>query len=400
MKLRLTGEGLAAAVALVALAVTAVLTQRAAQSQFDSYASTDYTSGGVRAWASLLEREGLRTRRFVLRPIELDRSIDTLVTIAPLPFASASGGRTDADIADLAAWVQRGGRLVYVGRYPGAGRIETARLQLPQWLPDVGRRGALHGPLVTAVGRVSDTGDNRMLALGTAMHSELADDDGDLVVRYALGRGDVIAVSDPQPFTNARVAHAGNARLAYLIARPAHPGGVVAFDDGVHGALLDRPWYRALSAPVLLALAIAALAAVLGLIGGMVRGGAPVTLRRKREPTSAEFVAALAALYERTHARAAARTTLATDAFALAARSVGASDRIAVAELVDRTARRRGGTAVAALAANLQTPLRTDADLLASARLAYNVRKEVLHGGNGDGGRAAFGGRTRTRRRR
>ncbi|GAC1420717.1 MAG: hypothetical protein NVSMB5_13330 [Candidatus Velthaea sp.] len=396
----MSGETIAAIIAIGVLAATAVLTQRADRERIDSYASTDYASGGVHAWVRMLEREGLRTQRFVRRPVELDSSIDTLISIAPLPFASARGERTNADVADLAAWVQRGGRLVYIGRYPGAARIESERLHLPQWLPDVGRRGTLQGPVLDAIGTLRDTGENRMLALDPAMQSLLADGNGDLAVQYALGRGQVIAVNDPVPFTNGALAYAGNARLAYLIARPKTRGGIVAFDDSIHGALLDRAWYRALSAPVLLALTIAAAAIVLGLAGGMLRGGPPVTLRRKREPTSAEFVVALAALYDRTRSREDARAALARDAFAVAARSVGASDRIAVAELVARTAQGRSGAAVAALAANMQQPLRTDADLLASAQLAHNVRKEVLHGGIGDGGRAAFRGGTRTRRRR
>ena len=397
MKLRLSAQMLGAIVSLALLAAIALIANRDAASTVDSYASTDYASGGVRAWAVLLEREGLATTRFVRRSIELEASIDTLISIAPLPFARGSLPRTAAEYRDLAAWVKRGGRLVYVGRTNDP--AEVAELQLPTWLPDVGARGDLRGPLEPTVVTLQRAGDNRMLALGH-QRSEIGDGNGAIVVQYPLGRGEVVAVSDPYAFTNGQLAHAGNARLAYVIARPTHGGGSVAFDDGVHGALRDRPWYRALSAPEILGLSIAALAIVLGVIGGALRGGPAVSLRVKREPTSAEFLDALAALYERTHAREAVREILSRDALAASARSVGASDRISIAELRAKMRDRRGAAALDALVANDARALHSDHDVLTSAQLAYDLRKEVTHGGHGDGSSAAFRGGSGARRRR
>jgi hypothetical protein len=367
-------QTLAAAGVLGLLALVAVITSHSENPTYDSYASTDYDRGGYRAWAALLEREGIATTRFVLRPIELDDRIDTLVSAQPVPQLSDPAARTAADVAALAAWVRHGGRLVYAGRNAALKAAETNALALPFWLPDVGARGRLAGPDAELVRGVEALGADRMLLVEHAGTPALFDGNGDVVVRYPLGRGEIVAVSDAVPFANAHLAGADNARLAYLLARPRRPGGLVAFDDGIHGALIDRPWYRALPIPLRVSFAIGGVALLLGLIGSALGGGAALPLEPPREPSSAEFVDALAALHERIGARREARDVLAHAALAAA-----------------------GPRAVAAL---LAAPVATDADLLAGARRAAALRKDIGHDGNGDGRRAAFAGRTRTRRRR
>lgn len=367
-------QTLAAAGVLALLALVAVVTSRGETPSYDSYASTAYDAGGYRAWSALLEREGITTTRFVLRPIELDDRIDTLVSAQPVPQLTDPAARTAADVAALAAWVRHGGRLVYLGRNTAVGAAENSALDLPFFLPDVGGRGRLAGPDAPAVQRLNGLGTNRMLLVERPGAPDLFDGNGDIVVRYPLGRGEIIAVSDTLPFTNANLALADNARLAYLLARPRRPGAIVAFDDGIHGALIDRPWYRALPIPLRVTLAIGGVALLLGLIGGSLRSGPAVRLEPPREPGSAEFVAAFAALHERIAARGEARDVLVqgTDA----------------------------GDGMRRFAAELAAPVRTDADLLARARRVYAIRKDSGNDGNGDGRRAAFAGRTRTRRRR
>jgi hypothetical protein len=351
-------QTLAVCAALTLLALVAVLTSPPDRPAFDTYASTDYGPGGYRAWAALLEREGFATGRFVRRPIELDDRIDTLVSAQPVPQLTDPAARTPADLAALVAWVRRGGRLVYAGRNAALTAAENQFLGLPYLVPDVGPRGPLAGSLSSVVGRLHALGTNRMLLVEHPGASLLSDGNGDVVVRYPLGRGEIVAVSDTLPFTNANIELADNARLAFLLGRPARPGGVTAFDDGPHGALIDRPWYAALPVPLRVALAMGGTALLLGLIGSALRGSPPMPLEPAREPSSAEFVAALAALRERVGAREATRDVLGLDA-----------------------------------------RVETDAQLLAAAKLAYSLRKDDSHGGNGDGRRAAFAGRARARRR-
>ncbi len=384
---------------LGALAIIAVVTAREPVPADTAYASTDYRADGYRAWSTLMAREGVTTTRFVLRPIELDGRIDTLVSAQPPPLETDPSARTAADLGALASWVRAGGQLVYIGRNALLGEAETGLLALPFLLPDVGARGGLRGPDAASVGSLHALGTNRMLLVEHPGHSDLADGNGDIVVRYRLGRGAIVAVIDPVLFTNEAISRAGNARLAFLIARPRRAGGIVAFDDGVHGALIDRPWYRALPLPLRIGLGGVAFALLLGLIGAALPGRPPMALQPAREPTSMEFIAALAALYARTKARVITRERLAADALATAARSVGLADDAPPALLLQRIGDGSGAAAVRRLLDALEAPPSTDADLIAGAQLAYHVRRELRHGGNRDGRRAAFAGRSRPRRR-
>jgi Domain of unknown function (DUF4350) len=392
-------QTLGAAGVLALLAVVVALTSHDNASAFASYASTDYGAGGYRAWAALLGREGVATGRFVLRPIELDAGIDTLVSAQPVPELTDPGARTPADLAALSAWVRRGGRLVYLGRNSALTAAEQSALALPFWLPEVGARGGFTGPAAGAVRELHALGTSRMLLVEHPGRPLLFDGNGDIVVRYPLGRGEVVAVSDTLPFTNVNIAHADNARLAYLLARPRRPDGVVAFDDGLHGALIDRPWYRALPIPVRVSLSIAGVALVLGLAGSALRGGPPMPLEPPREPSSAEFVDALAALHERIGARAAVRDVLVHDALAAAAPAIGLPTNSPPGEIAQRVGNGSAGDGLRRLLAVLEAPVDTDAQLLSRAKLVYSLRKDISNGGNGDGRRAAFAGRTRTHRR-
>jgi hypothetical protein len=137
-----------------------------------------------------------------------------------------------------------------------------------------------------------------------------------------------------------------------LLAQPP-PSRAVAFDETLHGALIDRTWWQAIDVPTGVALGGIAIAVALALAGGALRLGPPVTLRAKREPASDEFVAALAALYERTHAR-----------------------RAAIARFADAVTQAEGAGAMELRAlAERQSP--ADRDVIASAALARTIREEA-----------------------
>jgi hypothetical protein len=264
----------------------------------DTFSSTDYRSGGYAAWYELMQREGVAVERFEHRPANLDASIDTLIAATPLVPAGADA-RRPPDIAALAQWVRRGGRLIALGdRRPLGGNAP------------------------------------RLVAL-----------------RTPYGRGEIVSVRDPHPFDNALLARGGNARLAFRLATPRHAGGIVAFDEALHGAIVDRRWWQAIDVPERVALGGIALAALIALAGGALRLGPAVTMRAVREPASDEFIAAVAALYERTHARRPAIGLLASGA------------------------RHASGAAVMQLRALAEQPAPTDRDLIASAVLARTIRE-------------------------
>jgi hypothetical protein len=282
---------------LAGLAVVALL-QAPGSDGRDTFASTDYRSGGYAAWYELLQREGVAVERFEHRPADLSADIDTLIAAAPLVPASESA-RGPADVDALARWVRGGGRLIALGqRRPLAGE----------------------GPRLAAL-------------------------------RTPYGRGEIVTIADPHPFDNAQIARFGNARLAYALAKPRRPGGIVAFDEALHGAIVDRRWWDVIGTPQRVALGGIALAVLVAIAGSMLRLGPAVTLRAAREPASDEFVAAVAALYARTKSRRAAIALLAAGA------------------------RNASGDAVTQLRLLAERQSPTDRDLITSAALARTIRE-------------------------
>ncbi len=292
------GEWGLAALVLAGVVLAALLEVTPPGGGSDTFSSTDYRSGGYAAWYTLLQREGIAVERFERRPVELDRTIDTLIAANPV-VPAGNDVRRPPDRAALARWVRAGGRLIALGaRDPLAGS----------------------GPKIAGV-------------------------------RTPYGRGEIVVVPDAHPFDNALLARGANARRAYDLARPRRAGGIVAFDEALHGTLVDRRWWDVLSVPQRVALGGLALAVLLALIASTLRLGPAVALRAVREPASDEFVAAVAALYERSGSRRAALGLLAA----------GAAN--ASGEAVDR---------LRALAAR---PRPTDRDLVAGAVLARTIRE-------------------------
>jgi hypothetical protein len=287
-----------AALLLAGITIVALLKNGRPDGGVNSFASTDFRSGGYAAWYLLMEREGVAVERFERRPADLDAAIDTLIAAYP-PGPPAENARRPADRAALAQWVRAGGRLIVLG---------TAD-------PFTGEGPRLHG------------------------------------LRTAYGRGAIVAIRDPEEFDNAAIARGDNARLAFALARPRAPGGIVAFDEALHGTIVDRRWWNVIGLPQRVALGGIAFAVLIALIGGALRLGPPVSLRAAREPASDEFVAAVAALYARSHARRAAL------------------------QLFAAGARDAGGNAAQELRRLAERPAPSDRDLIAGAALARSIRE-------------------------
>jgi hypothetical protein len=339
------------ALAVIAGMVFAALLGRSPAGGFDTFASSDFRSGGYAAWFALLQREGLATQAFEQRPAELDARIDTLIAATPtLP--AETGSRDAADQAALAHWVASGGRLIALGagdafRSTGS-RVSGIR---PPTVDARSPGGRLRGPLAASVAQLAGLSAQRFqLARGSSAGVLLADRSGPVVLRVPYGRGAIDFVSDPHLFDNGWIAHADNARLAFALARP-RASGAVAFDETLHGVLIERTWWQAIDVPERTALAGIAIAILLALAGGALRLGPPIALREVREPASDEFVAAVAALYQRNKARRAAIALLAAGA---------QSAHGAAADELRRLAER-------------QSPV--DRDLIASAVLARAIRE-------------------------
>jgi Domain of unknown function (DUF4350) len=373
-----------AALAIVAL-VTVSLLESHPQQEPPSYAtrgSDDFNGGGYRAWYDLMAREGVHVRRFRQHHDALrDTGIDTLVVAFPEKHSWWNASERDA----LRSWVRGGGRLIDIGWTPPAGK-DDAKGESAFIDENHSDRGPVRGPWAAMVAALPQRGTDRLVAAPhKTFETLLRDKGGALVVRYRAGRGEVIGVASALPFENSALGRGDDARLAYLVARPGRPGGIVAFDEAVRGDIVDKPWYRALTAPELVALALAALAGLLWILYGIVPLGPAIRLRAPREPTSGEFVDAVAALYERARARDHARDALVADA----RRSLERAPRTAAsATLAKRVV----------FAANY--PSADDAALIDVARLARTAREEIIRAAAPDRRTGAFARGLGARRRR
>jgi hypothetical protein len=373
--MRLRVEWVIIAIALAGLIAFAFAAPPPPRQAVDTFATDDFRSGGYAAWQALLAREGIPAQRFEQRPSELDAALDTLI-VAYAPAGPLTVPRTLAEDVALADWVRAGGRAVILGIATPLARLERERLGRPV-SDEPGGGGTLRGPWAADVRALADLGPRRFTRTPRTTPL-LGDGGGAIVVRVAVGKGEAIYVTEPRLFANATIARADNARLAFLLARPRRAGGTVAFDEALHGAVVDRSWWSVLPIPDRVGLAGGALAVALAMIGGALRLGPPVRLQPPREPTSVEYVDALAALYARVHARGHALAALAA-ALPAAIRNGAAAQPLvhaAGAEHLD------------------------DALFVASAQLARRLREEHADDRNRDRGRATDSRRTRTRRRR
>ncbi len=379
-----------AGLALLALFAVSLLNRRVEAPQAATRASADFSFGGYRAWYEMLAREGLRVERFRRHHDALGGSgVDTLVAAFPDPTLPHQWGAAERDA--LRAWVRNGGRLVDIGLTPTVDKDDAKDESVA--LGDATEPlGALRGPWSTLVTGVPNRGKYRLEPIsgkrfeGTRIEVLLRDRAGALVVRYRYGRGEVIGVANAGAFENRALGAGDDARLAYLVAQPGRSGGVVAFDEAIRGDIVEKPWYKALTVPELVALALVGLAALLWIAYGIVPLGPAIRLRAPREPTSEEFVDAVASLYQRARARDHARQALLADARRALARSPKSATYRALAARID---------------AAQTDPLRDDAALVAVAGLARSAREEIVRATSPDRSiaTAARGARARRRRR-
>ena len=349
-----------AAVAVAALVAVSLLGDHGEKPAAATRSSADYSFGGYRAWYELLAREGVRVEPFRRHHDALAQSgIDTLIVAFPAPPLPTDWDAAERDA--LRAWVRGGGRMIDIGLTPPAGKDDAKgeKVMLDERRAD---NGSLSGAFARWVAALPARGTERLVPLPKVrdVATLLRDRAGPLVVRYRYGRGEVIGVASAEPFENRALARGDAARLAYLVGRPGRSGGVVAFDEAVRGDVVEKPWYRALTAAELVALALAGLAGLLWLLYGIVPLGPAVRLRPPREPTSQEFVDAVAALYERARARDHAAEALLRDARRSLERAPRTAENKALAERV-RFAE--------------MEPLTDDAGLVAVAQLARTARE-------------------------
>ncbi|HEY4440499.1 MAG TPA: DUF4350 domain-containing protein [Candidatus Elarobacter sp.] len=360
-------DTLVAAAAVALIAIVAVLTAKPAEApKYATHDSTDFSFGGYRAWYELLRREGVRVARFSRHHDTLpDARIDTLVMSFPEPPGPSYWDQSERDAVQL--WIRGGGRLIDVGLTPSTGRHEDLSHESVLAKEVTPSNGPLSGPWVSLISRLYRRGPYRIVPQkGHRVDVLLRDRAGVLVARYRVGAGDVVTIASGALFENRALESGDAARLAVLAAQPRHTGGVVAFDEAIRGDLQVKPWTSALDVPERVGLAVLAFAGLLWLAYGAFGLGPRVRLRAPREPTSREFLDAIAALYRRARAREHARDALVAEARRNLERLPRTAPNLAL------------GAQVTAAA---EEPVPDDATLVSVARLARTAREETIRAG-------------------
>lgn len=366
------------AFAIAILAAVGVIGRSAKETPqaVDSYSTYDAAPGGYRALYELLARERVRVERFEQRPAFLDAGIATLVYVEPLGGDPRALTPTRADIAALDAWVRGGGSLVYVGYDDAA--AAAGLLRLPRLQKGFTANAPYVAPELRALGvaRIAARETRRFVAPRGRARVLLGDRRGALVVTYPYGRGTVVAAVDRALFRNADIATGDDARLAVALARPPTPSGVVAFDETPHGYAAPERWWSIVPRPFAIALGVAVVALLLGIAGAALRLGPPLVPVPRDDRSTADFVDAVASLYER---NGEIRSTLA-EAAAATSRTIARAHGLAsgasneeIAAQIERADRRASFALLQRIATQGYAD---DATLVRGVALAQQLRKE------------------------
>jgi hypothetical protein len=368
---------LAVAAAAVFVAINYQNESRKKEIAFDTYSSYDTRSGGYAAWFELMQRLGASPERFEQYPAFLDDGVATLIVSNPLPFPEPVAV-SDASAAALVRWMRDGGRLVLLGSGAVSEALEKSLAQpaeagkpvAPFVAPELAAAGVAH---------IRPPGSARFRA-GGGYATLAADKDGAIVLRRAVGRGELIAVSDERIFSNAAIGTADHARLAALLARPPRPGAL-AFDEALHGHLAPERWSDIVPRSFLVALGFTLGAVALAAVGAAIRLGPPIDPPARRAATSSEYLDALAALFEGARASQHAATAAYVSTRRALARRFGLSDDVPDELLSERLGSQQQRGALRELAMLAGEPSLRDPALVRAVSLAYEIRKEAVRAG-------------------
>ncbi len=345
------------AIGVAALVLLALERERVQRGSAPSTYSTYDT--GVRGYGALynvLLATGVSLRRFQHPLGLLDAGVGTLV-ISSYAGDPAAHGLGAHDAAALKRFVAGGGRLVALDTdFAGSDDVAPA--------VGVSAQANAYGAVALARNRytagVSHVGAKVAAVFPFALRRGmplLANARGIVAVAYRYGKGEVIAITAPDIFSNATLRNDDNAAFAYDVAA-GH--GTVAFDEYVHGYDDDLGFWHVLPQPVRAALWIVCAIVVLGLIGANVPFAPPVAPAAVVGRDSSAYVTAMAELMRRARGAGTLIARLADDS---ARRARGHGDP-KTRQALDELERLRG----------LGRP--ADSSLLTAAAIAHRLRKE------------------------
>jgi hypothetical protein len=385
------GEWIILAAALAVIAVVSVMLgnrdaedDREARPNPSSYNARGGGSMGLYLWLQAL---GIRVRRWEqpFQELCLCQDATVLLVIGPRVVPIEEG-----ELKSLEEWVGQGGVLVLAdntvgtpvpGIWVGAPVLKFGLRPTLGASPSGSLWPTFPSRYIDGVGTIQPRGPVRFQRQVPEGWAPLfADAAGDWLAIRRLGRGTIIAVSDPGLFSNARLEVAGHARLILNIVQ-AHAGkGMVLVDEFHHGHGYQGAFSRYLKGTAVPWVLIqAALAFLAFLVARGTRFGAPVPPPEAARASSLEYVSALGDLYQRAGARGLAAEALAGSVRRNLAASLGVRHGEEVARLATRAASRLGvkeGLARACLVPG-KAATASDEGLLKFARAVHRIEARL-----------------------
>ena len=290
--------------------LSALLARQASVPQPSFYSTYDTGINGYRALYEVLHKEGVSETRFRQRLAFLPAGTGTLFISSFQPDVNAGASLhplTHADIIALKHFVIAGGRLVVAD--PANGGASDAVIGLPAShasSPVFTGRVVLPVPLTQGVSQIVAP-IRATFPFGVAKATPLLGTDHGLIgMSYPLGRGEIIAFTAPEIFSNGWLSKSDNARLAFNVLATHGP---LFIDERVHGYAKDQSMWQVLPGPDRVAIWLLGIIVLLWLIGGNIRFAPPYDIAVPDERDSTAFVDGFSALICR--ARASRITVLA-----------------------------------------------------------------------------------------
>ena len=214
---------------LLVLVILALFIPPDQPSESEMPSSYSTSSGGAKAAYLLLEEQGYNVTRWTDSPTQLPADAQGTTLVLANPTDSPSEPEREA----LRLFVENGGRVLATSVFAAqmlpdshfeAGGYGFSRREFPALIPSRITRGA---PQITLTPYVRWKPSPAQLAL-------YGDKEGAVVVKYALGKGEMIWWSGSTPLTNAGMKQPGNLEL-FLNCIGERSGRRILWDEYFHG---------------------------------------------------------------------------------------------------------------------------------------------------------------------